>query len=87
MTYMKTEENAQLNKLIEELANDLRPIVQKIENSTKTTQDHYGKYMELLSYLGDDPNHKRLMALALIDAGANLRGVHAAMNIHGIGKG
>lgn len=84
MPYKKNVKNTALNELIGELANDLAPTVSAIEQSPMTTKNHYGRYMALLSELGDNPNHKRLIALALIDAGANQQGVKSAMQIHGI---
>jgi hypothetical protein len=73
-----------LDAAISSIADDLRPIVQDIESGIKTTQNHYGRYMDILTQVGEDANTKRLIALALREAGANEAGVLAAMKIHGI---
>ena len=73
----------QLDSAILGIANDLQPIVNEIETGIKTTQNHYGRYLSLLS-LGGDSNGMRLVALALVAAGANKRGVADAMKIQGI---
>jgi hypothetical protein len=35
--------------LVNGLADDFRPLVQKIESSIATTQNHYGRYGQLLA--------------------------------------
>lgn len=70
----------QLNALIRALAVDLVPTVSKIEASAPTTQDHYGAYLSILT-VPDDEVSRKLMALVLIEAGANLGGVTSAMDL------
>ena len=36
-------------QLIKELAQDIAPIVKKIERSPKTTKNHYGRYGSILT--------------------------------------
>ena len=76
-------ENEKLKTLITELASDFKPSVKKIETSIKTTQDHYGDYMGLLSTLAKTKQHAQIFALALIEAGANRNGVSSAMRVLG----
>ena len=73
----------ELDTAIFDLSNDLREVVSEIESGIKTTQNHYGRYTSLI-HLAEDNNGKRLIALALVVAGADKRGVAAAMKIHGI---
>jgi hypothetical protein len=77
---MKTK--AEIDALIADLAEDLKPAVQEIEGSIKTTQNHYGRYMSLLSLMGDGkPDLMKILGVALIKAGANRGGVNSAMKI------
>ena len=67
---------------VEELANDLKELVQETESSAKTTQNHYGKYMSILSQLSHgDKRTGNIVALALIRAGANQQGVKDALRL------
>jgi len=77
-------ENAaeKLTTLINDLAEDFKPTVSKIESGPKTTQNHYGRYMSLLSTLSDGNHGKaKLFRLALLKAGANQNGVDSAMKV------
>jgi hypothetical protein len=73
-----------IDAIVKDLAKDLKPLVRDIEDSPKTTQNHYGSYMSVLSQIGGDADNKRLIALALIDAGANEQGVRDALRAHGV---
>lgn len=67
--------------LIADLVVELKPEVAKIEASPATTKAHYGRYMTLLSGL---TGYKReVMALALIEAGANTEGIAWAFKLTG----
>ncbi len=71
-----------LDSMIDALVPDLKPIVDGIEDGIKTTQDHYGAYMNLIMVLGkDDKSVQGIIALALIKAGANESGVKSALKI------
>ena len=74
--------NKLLDDTIKDLAKDLAPIVDGIEKSPKMTQNHYGRYMDILTQFGPDKNAIKLTALALLEAGANRDGLAAAMRIH-----
>lgn len=76
--------NAEQTAILKDIAKDLEPMVRDIESSAMTTKNHYGDYMSVLSLIGGDNDHKRFMALALIDAGANKQGVRDALRAHGL---
>ena len=72
----------QIQTLIDDLAKDLQPMVQEIEASPKMTQNHYGRYMSLLSSLGKgNKDSTQIIALALMSAGANKAGIASALKI------
>jgi len=65
-----------------DLAADLKATVARIEASTPTTQNHYGKYLHLITVASHgDARVGRIMAEALIAAGADWRGVGSAFKI------
>ena len=70
-----------LQKIIDNLADDLREGVAEIEASTPTTRGHYGIYMGLFSQFADDLGQARILAKALIQAGASERGVNDALRV------
>ena len=62
--------------LIADLANDLRPWVEKIESSIPTTKNHYGRYGQILAQLSKgDRNSAAVIFRAFERAGANLQGL------------
>jgi hypothetical protein len=68
-------------QLIKSLADEIRPLVKKIEKSPKTTQDHYGRYGSILTRIaGTDRKLATVYGLAFKEAGANSRGIDAAIN-------
>ena len=74
-------------KLIQSLAQDLKPLVQEIESSKiKKTKNHFGRYLMILSlYAKDNPEHALILGKALHIAGANLTGLNHALNAIGAG--
>jgi len=73
--------------LITELANDVRPEVEKIEKRIATTKDHYGDYMSLLSHFTSRGKAMLVvMGMACKEAGANSNGVDWAVKLL-IGEG
>jgi hypothetical protein len=72
-----------LDKLIDDLASDLKDAVTKIESGIKTTQNNYGRYMSLLSTLAKNKSQAQLVGMALIKAGANRQGVSSALQCMG----
>jgi hypothetical protein len=79
---MTDQEKAdKLNQLIYELSQDVAPEVQRIEASIETTQNHYGDYGALISQVsGGKPAVAKIIAAALIKAGANQAGVTNGLN-------
>ena len=77
-------ETDKIAAMITDLSVDLAPLVQEIENSAKTTQNHYGRYMSIIAQIGANQTNRQIVARALIGAGANVNGVRSAMRIHGI---
>ena len=73
-----------LDKIVTETADDWRVFVAGIEMLPPTTQNHYGRYLDILTHIGDGNEMvTRITALALIEAGANEKGVNAALRITG----
>ena len=71
--------------VIDSIADDLKPDVQAIESSVKTTKDHYGRYLSILTTFKDKgDNFVLIVANSLIKAGANKAGVTSALGVLGI---
>ena len=69
-------------QLINDLAADFKPIVAEIEGGIKTTQHNYGRYGVLLNQLSKgDKRIAGILALALIQAGANSVGVNNGLKL------
>ena len=77
------ELSPQLQSLINDLAEDFKSEVSKIEKRPATTKNHYGDYMAFIDTIGKGMNgaQKKIVALALIKAGASSQGVADAMKI------
>jgi hypothetical protein len=71
--------NQALESLLNDLAATLKPEVIKIESGLETTRNHYGEYMHILSRF--EGGKRITIALALIRANANYRGVQDALKI------
>lgn len=68
--------------IVTDLADDLRDTVKEIEGSPEMTQGHYGRYMSVISMLADgNVRMGRIIARALIEAGANRQGVQSALRV------
>jgi hypothetical protein len=75
---MKKETQLQL---IKGLADEIKPLVKKIEKSSQLTKDHYGRYGYILTNIaGSDRKLATVYGLAFKEAGANSRGIDAAIN-------
>ena len=69
-------------QLINDLANDFKPVVREIESGIKTTQNNYGRYGGLIAQLSKgDKGVANIIALALIKAGANSIGVNNGLKL------
>jgi len=76
-----------ISELVDGLASDLKSEVAKIESGIKTTQNNYGKYMNLISMLSKgNKNMAIILAMAFKKAGANVLGVNSAMRVLGYGS-
>ena len=67
-----------LQIIVEEIADELVEQVKEIESRPQTTRFHYGDYLQVILRLGDDKPMRKLIALSLIEAGANKQGVSDA---------
>ncbi len=75
-------DKAKMKELITDLAGDLKELVTEIEDGVPSTMNHYGKYMNVIATVGaGDITVKRIVALALVEAGANHAGVKSALNL------
>lgn len=76
--------NDKLTQLINSLADDVKPEVQRIETKLATTQNHYGDYMTLISTASNGNRQiGKVLSLALVKAGANAQGVASALKVLG----
>jgi len=66
----------ELQKVVIEIAGTIRPALDEIHAMQPTSQNYYAAYMRLLSY---NPKHAKLMAIAMLYAGANVQGIESAM--------
>lgn len=80
------------NKLIMELAEACKPIVQAIEAAPPVTKDRYDQYMVAIQRIadrlgdkGEDKTRARIAAIALIYAKGNRQGIAAALDVMGYG--
>ena len=72
--------NKATQAIVADMAITLKPHVDTIESSVKTTQGHYGKYLALMSQF-PDKEIKKVFAQALIQAGGNAKGIATALNL------
>ena len=82
MTQRTIEEN-KVEAVIQDIAQELAPLVDDIESETcKTTQHGYGRYMTVMAQLGQgDRDMIGIIALALLKVGANVEGVRWAYRL------
>lgn len=66
----------ELRDTVISIAETIKPALDDIHAQAPTTQNYYGDYMRLLSY---KPERKKVIALAMLYAGANPAGVEAAV--------
>ena len=69
-----------LDRLITDLSNDLKPEVKKIEAMPETTQNHYGFYAAVIGG-AKSQLEANIICLALMKAGANKEGVRNAKKL------
>jgi len=74
--------NAVFQRTVESLAHELAPLVQSIKTRPEATRDNYAKWGEVITYLAKgDGTLGKIVALALIDAGAPRVGVIAGAKL------
>ncbi len=74
--------NAEISKIIDELAADLRPAIARLEAAPAATKGHYGAYMGIIGRIAQsNKGYAKLAVLALVRAGANVEGVSAAYKL------
>jgi len=76
-TMRAKKQQAVVDKIVEEL----RPLVQEIENGPETTRYHYRDYMNILAKYPEEKDQRYTMAVLLIKAGANPEGVEWAARL------
>lgn len=77
-----------LQAIIADLATDpdIVATVKAIESDKlPTTRNNYGRYLAALSPAAKEPNTCRIMAMAMVKAGANKQGIYDALQILGLG--
>lgn len=77
----KPSREEQIEQLIQDLSEDFKPYVAKIEKSLATTQNHYGNYASIISGNSRNKAEAYLIGKALKRAGANSRGVDSALQV------
>jgi hypothetical protein len=72
-----------LNAIVKDLAGDFVSTVKEIEKEKyPTTRNHYGRYMNIISQLAKGSRQMgEVIALALVEAGANKQGVRDALRV------
>jgi hypothetical protein len=74
-------------KLLDELAQDLKPEVDKIENcKVKSTQNNYGRYLALISTYAQNKDIAVIVGEAMRRAGGSSAGIAAALRVYGCEK-
>ena len=73
--------SARSDEAVREVADGLREYVAGVEASIATTRNHYGDYMAMFSRFTDDVGQARVLAKALVLAGANEQGVADALRV------
>jgi Mg2+ and Co2+ transporter CorA len=77
-----TTPNKYDEQVLKDVADDLRGLVSDIESGIKTTQNHYGRYLSIITHIaGDNIDVASIIAAALIMAGANRKGVNDALKV------
>ena len=74
-------------KLLDELAQDLKPLVDRIENcKVKSTQNNYGRYLALISTYAQNEEVAVIVGEAMRRAGGSSAGIASALSVYGCGK-
>jgi hypothetical protein len=75
-----------LSEMLKELEPKASAMVKAIEAQPKVTKDHYGEYLTVLTRAQDEHSlvAAKVLAIALLKAGANQQGLRAALSIMGV---
>lgn len=76
---MRTELSPDLKNAINRIAEAIKPALDEIHKHPATTQNYYGDYMAMLGTVS--PDKIKLLAIAMMEAGANPYGVESAVKI------
>lgn len=88
MKQLTPEQQTKLDKFISALASAFTDEVKCIEAKPETTQYHYGDYGGLINTLSSGKSDTaKIIAAALIKAGANATGVTNGLNLLVLGTG
>jgi hypothetical protein len=74
------EMSAEFTEAVNRLAAAMRPALDELHKYPASTKDYYGDYMDILSRQ-PSAGHVKLVALAMIKAGANVYGVESAVKL------
>ena len=72
------ELSPELKQTVLSIGETIRPVLDEIHAKPPTTQNYYGDYMRLLSYR---PKYAKILALAMLNEGANPQGIEAAVKL------
>ena len=88
MKQLTQEQKDKVSALINDLAEDFKPLVEDVEASIATTKDHYGRYGGIISQFSrGSTGTAKIIAAALIKAGGNPVGVQNGLNCLVLGTG
>jgi hypothetical protein len=75
-----------LSEMLRELEPEASAMVKAIEAKPMVTKDHYGEYLTVLSRVQDEHSlmAAKVLAIAMMKAGANQQGLRAALSIMGV---
>jgi hypothetical protein len=68
----------EMRQVIIEISEVITPALDQIHSSPATTQNYYGDYFRILSH---KPERAKILALAMLYAGANPSGIEAAVRL------
>jgi hypothetical protein len=68
----------ELQNVVISIADTIKPALDDIHANQPTSQNYYADYLRLLSY---KPERSKVIAIAMLYAGANVQGVQAAMKL------
>jgi|LakMenE18May11ns_1017448.scaffolds.fasta_scaffold7899147_1 hypothetical protein len=70
-----------LKSSISKISGALKPIINEIHKAPATTQNYYGDYLSILTQFQNNKAKLKLVALSMLHAGANPKGIESAVNL------